>query len=65
MGLLGLRKVENFVTVVTLLWKKQNLGEHFHFANWAARNPSSTVIFEWNQRTREELKDKRGIRVAL
>ena len=55
-----MRKVENFVTVVTLLWKKQNLGEHLHFANWA-RNPSSTVIFEWNQRTREELKDHRGI----
>ena len=36
MELLGLRKVESFVTVDTPLWKKQNLGEHLRFANWAA-----------------------------
>ena len=48
MELLGLHKVENFVTAVTPVWKEQNLGEHLRFANWAA---SSTV-----DRTREESK---------
>jgi len=48
MELLGLRKAESFVTADTPLWKKQNLGEHLHFANWVA---SSRV-----SRTREELR---------